>query len=132
MNTSSEVIISAAQRISKLWRAAEWNELQGCFSADIIQVGPHLKELSRGREAAIESYRQFSNGAKLTEYNEGDFRADIWRGVATCVYEWSMTYMAEGELRFSRGTDQFIFQEESSGRWIAIWRYIDFWEDRKA
>ena len=67
MNSNPEAIASAAQKISRLWRAAEWD----------------------------------------------------------------MIYLTEGERRFSRGTDQFIFQEGPEGHWLAIWRYVDFWEDRK-
>jgi hypothetical protein len=92
-------------------------------------VGPRLKELSRGRAAAIESYKTFVTGAELLEYYEENFRGETWPGFATAIYEWQMKYMTEGEKRFSSGSDQFIFQEKAGGL-IAVWRYLDFWEDR--
>jgi hypothetical protein len=119
----------AAQRISQLWRAAAWDELGRCFSEQIIQMGPRLKELSRGRSAAVDSYRAFMTGAQLLEYHEENFRSETWTGFATAIYEWRMKYMTEGERRFSCGSDQFIFQE-LAGELIAVWRYVDFWEDR--
>jgi Domain of unknown function (DUF4440) len=129
MNITQETVIRRAQYISQLWRAASWDELARCFSDEIIQVGPHLKELSRGRPAAIDSYRAFMNGAKLLEYHEENFRSDIWPSFAIAIYEWRMKYTTDGERRFSSGSDQFIFQE-SAGELIAVWRYVDFWEDK--
>ena len=55
MNIARDAVIRRARDISQLWRAAAWNELAQCFSEGIIQVGPRLKELSRGRSAAIDS-----------------------------------------------------------------------------
>ena len=131
MKPPPEMVSNAAQRISRLWRTSEWTELRECFSSEIVQVGPRLKVLSRGREAAITSYQQFMAGAQLIEYHEENFRSEVWRGFATCIYEWRMKYLSEGERRISSGTDQFMFQEESAGRWTAVWRFVDFWEDRK-
>ena len=129
MSITPETVIQAAQRISRSWRSEAWEELARCFSDSLVQVGPHLKELSRSRSAAIESYRVFMGGAQLTEYHEENFRAEVWPGFATAVYDWHMRYITEGEKRFSSGTDQFIFQE-ADGRLLAVWRYIDFGEDR--
>jgi hypothetical protein len=129
MSTTREAAIEAAKRITKLWRAAAWDELAPCFAEEIVQVGPRLKELSRGRSAAIEGYRAFTSGARLLEYHEENFRSEAWSDFATVVYEWRMRYIAEGERRFSSGTDQFIFQEVA-GRLHVVWRFVDFWEDR--
>jgi hypothetical protein len=131
MNTTSETIIRTTQRISELWRAGQWDELHNLFSADIVQAGPRLKELSRGRDAAIEGYRKFQTGAQLTDYNEENFRAEVWPGFALCSYEWRMKYTTDSERRFSSGTDQFLFREVSAEKWAAVWRYLDFWEDKK-
>jgi hypothetical protein len=129
MNITQDTAIRGAQHISQLWRAAVWDELAPCFSEEMIQVGPRLKELSRGRLAAIDSYRAFMNGAKLLEYHQQNFRSEIWPGFAIVIYEWWMKYTTDGERRFSNGTDQFIFQE-SAGELIAVWRYVDFGEDK--
>jgi len=40
-----------------------------------------------------------------------------------------MRYVTDGERRFSSGTDQFLFQEVD-GRLLAVWRFVDFWDDR--
>ncbi len=129
MNMTEDAVTRAAQRISQLWRMAAWDELGRCFSEGIIQVGPHLNQLSRGRAAAVESYRTFMTGAELLEYSEENFRSETWPGFATAIYEWRMKYQTGGEQRFSSGSDQFIFRE-SAGELIAVWRYLDFWEDQ--
>ena len=129
MNPTQEEVIAATKRISQLWRAAGWEELANCFAEGIVQVGPRLKELGRGRLAAIESYQAFMTGAHLAEYHEKDFRAEVWSGFATAVYEWQMRYVTDGERRFSSGTDQFLFQEVDC-RLLAVWRFVDFWDDR--
>jgi hypothetical protein len=129
MSTTQEAADQAAKRISRLWRSESWDELAGCFSESFVQVGPQLKELSRGRSAAVDSYRAFMHGAKLIEYEERNFRTEVWPRCATTIYEWHMRYSTEGETRFSKGTDQFIFLE-SNGSILAVWRYVDFWEDR--
>ncbi len=129
MSITHDAVVRVAQRISQLWRAAAWDELAPCFAEGIVQVGPRLKALSRGRQAAVDSYRAFMTGAKLLEYHEENFRAETWPGFATAFYEWRMKYTTEGERRISIGSDQFIFQE-SAGELIAVWRYVDFWEDK--
>jgi hypothetical protein len=129
MNLTQDTVTRAAQRISRLWCAAAWDELGRCFSEGIVQAGPRLKELSRGRAAAVDSYRTFMTGAELLEYHEENFRSETWPGFATAIFEWRMKYKTDGEQRFSSGSDQFIFQE-SAGELIAVWRYVDFWEDR--
>jgi hypothetical protein len=129
MSTTQEAVTQQAKRMSRLWRAAAWDELARCFSDGVVQVGPRLKDLSRGRAAVVAGYRVFRGGAQQTEYREANFRTEVWPGFATTVYDWRMRYVSEGEKRFSSGTDQFIF-EASEGNWIAVWRFIDFWEDR--
>lgn len=70
-------------------------------------------------------------GAQLLDYHEENFRADVWPGFALCSYEWRMKYATEGERRYSSGTDQFLFREVPVVGWIAVWRFLDFWEDKK-
>src|ERR1035437_6679445 len=131
MCASKESVIHTTQQISRLWRAAKWDELRDCFAPGIVQVGPRTKELSRGCDAAIGSYRQFVEGARLTDYHEENFRVEVWPGFALCVYEWRMKYVTDGERRCSSGTYQFLFQEDAARQWTAVWRHLDFWEDKK-
>ncbi|MFZ1054974.1 MAG: nuclear transport factor 2 family protein [Opitutaceae bacterium] len=131
MSAPQDTIVESTKQISLLWRAAKWEDLGRCFSEEVVQVGPRLRELTRGREAAVESYKQFFENARLIDYDEGAFRAEVWPGFAICTYEFRMKYEAEGKRRFSSGTDQFLFRQEPEHRWVAVWRFLDFWEDRE-
>jgi uncharacterized protein (TIGR02246 family) len=125
MNPDTEQIRTLVEDINKAWRLGRVDQLHEFFHPDMVIVGPGYQEACRGRFACVESYREFAANARVHEYTESDFKIGVWDETAVCTYAWIMTYERGGKQSRETGTDQFVFSRRS-GRWVALWRYINF------
>ena len=125
MNSHNKEIERLIRDINQAWKSGHAEQLHNFFHPDIVMAGPGFQELVRGRDACVESYREFAANAKVHEHIESDFKIGVWSDTAVCTYAWSMTYERAGEQSREKGTDQFVFGREGD-KWLAVYRYIYF------
>jgi hypothetical protein len=125
MNSTVEQIRILIERINRAWQTGHTDQLRDLFHHEMVIVGPCFQPLCRGREACVESYREFVANATVHEYCASDLKIETWGSTAVGTYAWSMTYEKVGERSRETGTDQFVFGQEEE-RWLALWRYVHF------
>jgi hypothetical protein len=111
--------------INQAWRERRFDALTELLDEHIVMKGPGLKELVRGRQAAIQSYAQFMAQSNVIEYAESNHAIDVWGAIAAATYDWAMTYKQKDQTRTENGQDMFIFRRDASG-WVAVLRLILF------
>lgn len=114
-------------RINDAWLKGRPEDLpslmNGCFSENIVVVGPGFQVIGRGREACIASYGDFVRAAKIEHHQFSEPAIDVWDDAAVASYAWEITYKMEGNEHRDSGHDVFVFTHVG-GNWRAVWRAL--------
>jgi hypothetical protein len=111
--------------LNQAWRTRRFDVLGRCFDDDIVLKGPGLRELARGRGPVVQSYIDFMQRSDVTEYTESNHFVHSWDHTAVAGFDWSMTWVQNGETDRGSGQDLFVF-ERRGDRWLAVLRVMLF------
>jgi len=111
--------------INAAWRDKRFDDLNQYFDENIVMRGPGLKELGRGRAAAIQSYADFMARSTVLAYQESNHSVDVIQTTAVACFDWSMTWEQNGKRESGKGQDMFVFELRDS-KWIAVFRLMLF------
>ena len=129
MDAQTEVAI-ALRRLSESWRNRRYNELGDCFHDAAVMVAPGFSGRVVGREAVVESYREFMDRSTLDSYSEAPATIDAFENTAVAHLRWEMVWTSGGKQDRASGHDLFVLvREPESGRWKAVWRTMVFGEE---
>ena len=119
-----EAVAAALGRLSAAWRNRRYDELAAVFDERIVMALPGFAGRVEGRDALIESYREFMERTTLTHYAEEPPVIDVWGSTAVASYRWEMQWLTKGVSNQAAGSEMFIFAREAAGtgEWRALWR----------
>jgi len=113
------------EAINAAWSAADADgieaRLRPLFGASMTIVGPGMRTMASGREAAIESYADFVRVADIDLFEAQPATVQIEDGTAIATYRWRLCYGIEGTDYDETGHDVFVLRRDGE-RWIAVWR----------
>jgi hypothetical protein len=107
--------------INQSWRQGRPQELEKYFHPDMVIAAPGLKVVARGRDACIQSYRDFIGRATISDYQESDHSIEVWDGTAVVSYRFQISYRMNDREHGEAGHDLFVFIHQK-GKWQAVWR----------
>jgi hypothetical protein len=126
VDATAEVAI-ALRRLSESWRNRRYDELRDCFHDSVVMAAPGFSGRADGRDAVVESYREFMDRSTLDSYSEAPPTIEAFENTAIVHYRWEMVWTSGGKQDRASGHDLFVFVRESgSGRWKAVWRTMVF------
>ena len=129
VDAQAEVAL-ALRRLSESWRHRRYDELGECFDPAAVMVAPGFSGRAVGREAVVESYREFMERSTLDGYSEAPATIEAFENTAIAHYRWEMIWTSGGKQDRASGHDLFVFvREPESGRWRAVWRTMVFGEE---
>jgi ketosteroid isomerase-like protein len=115
------------KRINDAWRHhrgdAMTSVLSECFASEVVMRGPGFSLAGKGREAAVQSYVDFTNQAEVKAFNAEDPTIDVAGDTAVAQYQWQMTYVLAGQEYTDQGHDLFVFSRIESS-WLVVWRAL--------
>ncbi|MGE0135999.1 MAG: nuclear transport factor 2 family protein [Dehalococcoidia bacterium] len=109
------------RRINQAWALRRTEDLEALLHAEIVVAPPSPAEPVRGREACIESYREFALAARVLHFEELHPAVEVFGDTAVAAYDFAITYEADGTYTTERGREIFVLTRED-GRWRAVWR----------
>jgi len=118
-----EEIRTLLGKISAAWRQGRLEELAEYFHDDMVIRGPELKEMGRGRDVCVGSYKDFMSQATVQELKESDPEIDVWGDAAVTVSSWEMKYATGGASYHESGREMFVFTRKAR-RWLAVCRAV--------
>ena len=125
--TDDAAIRSQLARINDAWQHHRGDAMVGvlseCFASDVVMRGPGFSLAGKGREAAVQSYVDFTNQAEVKAFNAEDPTIDVAGDTAVAQYQWQMTYVLAGQEYTEQGHDLFVFSRRG-GEWLVIWRAL--------
>lgn len=119
-------VADTLSRLSSAWRERRYDELAEVFDEHIIMMLPGFSGRIEGRNALIESYREFMDRTTLTHYEEAPPTIDVWGSTAVTAHRWTMRWLDAGVASEAAGAEVFIFSRQyaGAGQWRAVWRTI--------
>ena len=121
--SEDEAIRDIVRRINSLWRSKQYDEIGGLLSEDAVIAPPGFDGRIRGREAFVQSYRDFDLAAKTLEFTPGDPEIDVAGNVAVAACPFFIAYEVEGATYRENGHDMLVLSK-SSGQWLVVWRTV--------
>jgi hypothetical protein len=110
------------RKLSSAWQNRRYDELASLLDENIIMVLPAFSGRLEGREAVVNSYREFMETATVSDYQEDLPTIDVWGDTAIASYYWEMTWLGAGKIEQAAGYDAFVFSRNGDGLWHAVWR----------
>lgn len=109
------------RRINQAWVLRRTEDLEALLHPAIVVAPPPPAEPVRGREACIESYREFALEARVLHFEELHPAVEVFGDTAVATYDFAITYEMSGTYTTERGREIFVLTHEG-GRWQAVWR----------
>ena len=116
-----EQIRQLVKKINAAWLAGRAEELAQYFHENMVIVAPGFEHRAEGRDACIESYKDFWRQAVVREYSESEASVERWRNTAVASYTLGMAYEMGGQSFRESGRDILVFVREQE-TWLAVWR----------
>jgi hypothetical protein len=109
--------------INQSWLQGHPQRLERYFHPDMVIAAPGLKVVGRGRDACVQSYRDFIGRAVILDYHESDWSIDVWGDTSVASYRYQISYQMNGQEHRDTGHDLFVFIKQK-GKWQAVWRTL--------
>jgi ketosteroid isomerase-like protein len=111
------------RRINAAWLEGHFERLDELFHDRVVIVGPDGTRYGEGKEAVVESYRDFGRRATVSEFRESDGKVDVYDTVAVVSYRFDIDYTIDGQSSREAGREVMVL-EKHDGRWLAVWRML--------
>lgn len=119
----TDAIRETIRAINAAWREGRVDDLGQYFHPSIAFVTPGFGQTVEGRDACVESYRQFLATARIDDYREDEPTLHVAGTTAVAHFHWAMTYGYEGRTWRETGRDLLVFTLVE-GTWLAVWRML--------
>jgi hypothetical protein len=116
-----EKIRHTMEEINRLWLAGEYDEIGAFLDEQAVILAPGFEQSICGREAYVQSYRDYDKAAKTHEFSPGEPRIDVIGDVAVAVCPFFVVYELAGRTYRERGHDVLVLSR-SGGKWLVAWR----------
>lgn len=111
------------ERINEAWVSGKPEALAKCFHAETVLVAPGFAQLLRGREATVQSYREFCANASVTDFQTSQPHIDVFGDAAVVYYRFDITYEMRGDA-FTEAGHEILVLKRQDDAWQVIWRTL--------
>lgn len=122
MNESPEQEVRGVlAAIRTAWTSGRPDDLHGHFHPEMVILRPDFASRVEGREACVETFREFLRRAVVRRYDEHDLMVDVRGATAVATFRFEIEYELAGAVHHETGHDLFVLTRDD-GRWLAVWR----------
>jgi ketosteroid isomerase-like protein len=128
MSGSEEIdkksIHDVLKKINESWLQKNY-DLMGSYLADnVVMVPPGSSDRIKGKEAYVQSYRDYDAVANTTEFHPGDPQIDVFGDVAVVIYPFFISYDLQGTVYHEHGKEALVLSRSGLG-WQILWRTME-------
>ncbi len=116
-----EAIRNAVREINDHWRAGEYDRIGPRLAGDVIIAPPGFDRRVRGRDAYVQSYRDYDQAVRTLDFAAGEPQVDVVGDVAVAVTPFEVGYEVHGTRHRESGHDILVFSRRH-GEWMVVWR----------
>jgi ketosteroid isomerase-like protein len=112
---------SHVQTLNNLWVNGKPDQLNPFFREDVVVLHFDYKTRLRGREAVINSYREFCDESTVHSFQQFKPVIDVFGQTAVVTYAFEIEYEMGDKTYNESGRDMFVFLHEDD-QWLVVWR----------
>jgi ketosteroid isomerase-like protein len=109
--------------INRAWLDGNTDVLERHFHDDMVIAQPGFGIMGEGRDACVDSYKDFADSASVSDLKESEHIVLVWGDTAVASYKFEIEFEMDGKARREAGYDLFVFARQA-GRWLAVWRTV--------
>ncbi len=119
------------RRINRIWLDGQVDDIAPFVHPEIVMVSPGFMGRIQGAEEFLAGFRDFRQNARIHEFRDYDYQADVVSDTAVVTFLYDMVYELHGERYRSTGRDLWVFENHGRG-WMAVWRTMLDMEEKAA
>jgi uncharacterized protein DUF4440 len=123
MDTPDRSPVELLTALNDAWAAGRLQDLEPLLHPRSVIVGPDLTRLSDGRDACIDSYREFLASSTVHAFEERDVKVEEYDGAAILSYTYRIAYELDGERYDDEGSEVLVLVR-ADRRWQIAWRQV--------
>ncbi len=123
-STDSELIRSIVQQINAHWSERRYNEIGAMIAENAVIAPPESDQRVRGREAYVQSYRDYDTAVTTQEFHPDEPQIDVVGDVAVAICPFRVVYELQGTTHREQGYDLLVLAR-NSGEWRVVWRTME-------
>ena len=120
-SSPKKAIIRVIKQINEFWLNKQYDEIGELLSEQVVTAPPGFERRIEGRDAYVQSYRDYDQSAQTQEFSPGEPEIDIIENTAVAVCPFYVVYELDGKTYSENGRDILVFSR-SSGNWLVVWR----------
>lgn len=118
--TDRAVIGELLRKLTMAWRSGDFDALAPIFHERMVIGAPgQIMTLIEGREACIDTYRDFGERSMIETYTEDPAWIGVWSDAAVASYAWDMTWTDDDGFHAASGQDVLTWSREDG-----VWRVV--------
>ncbi len=103
------------------WLSGRFDDLNQYFAEDVVMVAPGGGMRMMGREAMIDSFRQYTEQATTHNFDETGLDVDVFESTAVASLRFDVDYELDGTRYQESGIDLLVLEHGDTG-WLIVWR----------
>jgi len=119
--SAEAAVRQVVDQINDHWLNKRYAGIGELIAEHAIIAPPESAERIRGREAYVQSYRDYDRAATTVEFSPGRPEVDIIGDVAIAVCPFFVVFELAGRVHREQGTDLLVLSR-STDRWRVVWR----------
>lgn len=120
-----DAILRVVERLNAAWPAGDFDQLTEVFDsgAVLVSLTPEGGRRVVGRDAVIQSYRDFVGQAVLHRFEMAQPSIDVFGATAVASCPYSIDYEVGGRRWKGEGRDVLVLNDGTHG-WKVVWRTL--------
>jgi ketosteroid isomerase-like protein len=114
-------LIAFVTEMDRCWLERRFGDLAAYLADDVVIVANDGKHRVRGREAAVESYREFMSRSVVDRFQASGYIVTERGSAAVVEYRWDMAWDDQGTKHEAAGREILVLSRSEDG-WRVIWR----------
>lgn len=119
--TDREQVRATLDAINDAWLNDRLDDLPRYLHPDVVFVPPGHHLRLTGRDACVQSYRDFLAAARLNEIMAHEPAIDVFGDTAVAMYRFDADWVMDNQRYRESGYDLFVFTRTDDG-WLASFR----------
>lgn len=122
--SEADDLTARVRAINACWLEGRYQELTSYFHEGMILALPDSEQRVAGRDAIIDSYRQFGESATGIEFHSHEPQVDAIGDTAVATTSFEISYELEGARYRESGTDVLVLHRAGEAAWEVVWRTV--------
>jgi hypothetical protein len=120
---AEERVRQTLRGLTAAWRDGRLEDVPPYFRANVVFVQPGFGEGVQGRDACLETYRQFLALATIHGYQEDEPVIHVFDDTAVATIRFEIDYELESG-RFQETGHDIVVLKRDGGTWLVAWRTL--------